>query len=60
MLAKIEGMKRLGFQDPVKMITRNPAILHLSIDNMKQKIEDMRQLGFQDPVKMISLAPAIL
>ena len=57
---KIEDLKALGFADPVKMITSQPAILGYTIENIQRKIEDLKALGFADPVKMITSLPAIL
>jgi hypothetical protein len=42
------------------MITSSPAILELTIDNIRRKIADLRELGFTDPVKMITSSPPIL
>ena len=57
---KIADLHELGFADPVKMITSNPAILGHGIDNIRGKIADLRELGFADPVKMITSSPSIL
>lgn len=50
----------MGFKDPVKMIISFPAILELSIENIKKRIEELRNLGFKDPVKMIMSSSTIL
>ena len=57
---KIADLRELGFADPVKMITSNPAILILAMDTVRGKIADLRELRFADPVKMITSNPAIL
>ncbi|MDZ4253553.1 MAG: hypothetical protein U1A72_13380, partial [Sulfuritalea sp.] len=57
---KISDLARLGFADPVKMITSLPAILGYAIANIEGKISDLARLGFADPVKMITSLPAIL
>ena len=58
---KIEWLRKLGFPDPVKMITIYPATLGYNVEeNIVPKIEWLRKLGFPDPVKMITIYPAIL
>ena len=44
----------------MKIVTLNPTILGLAIDNIRGRIADLRELGFDDPVKMVSSHPAIL
>jgi mTERF len=58
---KIDELKALGFENPVKMITSLPAILGYSIkENIQPKIDELKALGFENPVKMITSLPAIL
>ena len=58
---KIEWLRKLGFPDPVKMITIYPATLGYNVEeNIVPKIEWLRKLGFPDPVKMITIYPATL
>jgi hypothetical protein len=42
------------------MVTLNPSILGLAMDNIRGRIADLRELGFNDPVKMVTSRPAIL
>ena len=57
---KLDDLKALGFENPVKMITSLPAILGYAIDNIRGKLDDLKALGFENPVKMITSSPAIL
>jgi hypothetical protein len=58
---KIDDLKALGFENPVKMITSSPAILGYSVkENIEPKIVELKALGFENPVKMITSSPAIL
>jgi hypothetical protein len=45
---------------PAKMVTLNPSILGLAMDNIRGRIADLRELDFNDPVKMVTSRPAIL
>jgi hypothetical protein len=42
------------------MVTLNPTILGLAIDNIRGRIADLRELGFNDPIKMVTSRPSIL
>jgi hypothetical protein len=42
---KIVGLSKLGFHEPVKMTTSNPAILCYSIDNIRGKIVGFNELS---------------
>ena len=57
---RVVDLRELGFSDPVKMVTSNPAILGLAINNIRGRVVDLRELGFSDPVKMITSFPTIL
>src|SRR5207253_1280463 len=42
------------------MLTSNPSILGLAMENIRGKLSDLRALGFADPVKMVTSNPSIL
>ena len=58
---KIDELKKLGFTNPIKLITSSPAILGYSIENnITPKIDELKKLGFTNPMKLITSLPAIL
>jgi len=62
---KINALITLGFHnlekdDPIRTITRFPAILTLNSDTIKNKIDFLKSLGFNKPTKLITSIPTIL
>ena len=58
--AKIDGLARLGFKNPLKMIETLPQIFGLSVEeNIKPKVDGLARLGFENPLKMIEASPQI-
>ncbi|MFA6090470.1 MAG: hypothetical protein WC774_01700 [Candidatus Gracilibacteria bacterium] len=58
---KITELYRLGFDNPIKLITSSPSILGYSItENIQPKLEELRKLGFENPIKLITTLPTIL
>ncbi len=57
---RITGLKERGFKDPVKLITKLPVVLSLTLSNIDEKITGLKERGFKDPVKLITSHPSIL
>lgn len=56
----IAALQQRNFRDPVKVISRDPAVLRFSVETIDKKILNFRTCGFQNPVEMISTSPKIL
>jgi len=57
---KVDGLKKIGFTNPNKMIDSFPQILGLAFDNIDTKISSLKDRGFTNPNKMIDSFPQIL
>lgn len=54
---KIDEFKKLGFNNPSKLMVAHPTISGLSIDNVKMKIQGLLKLQFLNPIKLITEHP---
>src|SRR3989344_5746420 len=58
---KLKDLTDAGFENPVALIEKFPAILGLSFkENITPKLKDLTDAGFENPVALIEKFPAIL
>ena len=59
-LNKIDGLKRLGFENPIILIEKMPLILGFTEESIARKIDLLKEKGFMNPIILIEKAPQIL
>ncbi|MGB8816076.1 MAG: hypothetical protein WCC74_02475 [Minisyncoccia bacterium] len=59
-LNKIEGLKKIGFENPIELIQKMPRILGYAEESMGRKIEWLKEQGFENPIELIQKMPPIL